>query len=113
MKYVKVIVVLLTLGLVGVVVRPAPAKASAQAAITVGPQQYALTSTATSDSNQVFSGEISQMDGKYVLEDTASKATYQLDDQQKAKQYDGKKVKVTGSLDAATNTIHVSDIQPA
>jgi hypothetical protein len=36
-----------------------------------------------------------------------------LDDQEKAKQFDGQNVKVTGTLDVATFTIHVSDIQPA
>jgi len=38
---------------------------------------------------------------------------YYLDDQERAKQYDGQNVKVTGTLDVATSTIHVTDIQPA
>jgi hypothetical protein len=36
-----------------------------------------------------------------------------LDDQNKAKQFAGKNVKVTGTLDATNNTIHVTDIQLA
>ena len=49
--------------------------------------------------------------GKYVLK--TSDMNYQLDDQQKAKQFVGQQVKVSGSLDTNTSTIHVSDIIPA
>jgi len=53
------------------------------------------------------------MGGKYVLYDAAKKTTYELDDQQKPADFAGKKVKVTGTLDKATNTIHVTGIQAA
>ena len=49
--------------------------------------------------------------GKYVLFDTASMTIYMLDDQQKPAQFAGKKVKVTGTYDKATETIHVTDIK--
>ena len=52
-----------------------------------------------------------KMGGKYVLYDPATKAVYQLDDQTKPGQFAGEKVKVTGTLDKATKTIHVTDIQ--
>jgi len=48
---------------------------------------------------------------KFVLYDAASKKIYKLDDQQKPVQFAGEKVKVTGTLDKATNTIHVADIK--
>src|ERR1017187_8870325 len=48
---------------------------------------------------------------KFVLYDGASKTVYELDDQQKPMQFAGEKVKVTGTVDNATNTIHVTDIQ--
>lgn len=54
-----------------------------------------------------------KMGGKFVLFDPDTKATYQLDDQKKPVAFAGEKVKVTGSLDSATNTIHVSKIQAA
>ena len=54
-----------------------------------------------------------KMSGKYVLFDGASKAVYQLDDQTKPEQFAGQKVKITGSLDKATKTIHVTDIKAA
>jgi uncharacterized protein YdeI (BOF family) len=58
-----------------------------------------------------FSGTVVKASGKYVLK--TADANYQLDDQQKAKQFVGKQVKVSGSLDNSTSTIHVSDITPA
>ena len=47
----------------------------------------------------------------FVLYNPADKSTYQLDDQKKPQQFSGQKVKVTGTLDKATKTIHVTDIQ--
>ena len=51
--------------------------------------------------------------GKYVLYDSAKKSVYQLDDQTKPEQFAGAKVKVSGTLDKATKTIHVTDIEAA
>ena len=50
---------------------------------------------------------------KFVLYDAATKTTYQLDDQTKPKDFAGQKAKVTGTLDSATNTIHVQSIESA
>jgi len=47
---------------------------------------------------------------KFVLYDATSKKVYELDDQDKPLQFAGDKVKVTGTLDKTTNTIHVTDI---
>ena len=62
---------------------------------------------------QKFQGTIvkSKEKDKYILQDKTSGATYQLDNQDKAKEFEGKDVKVTGILDPSTNTIQVSDIQ--
>jgi type 1 fimbria pilin len=49
--------------------------------------------------------------GKYVLFDTATMTIYLLDDQQKPAQFEGKTVKVSGTFDKATQTIHVTDIK--
>jgi hypothetical protein len=54
-----------------------------------------------------------KMGGKYVLFNGASKAFYQLDDQTKPQPFAGQKVQVTGTLDKATKTIHVTDIKAA
>jgi len=64
---------------------------------------------------QTFTGQVVKArNGRYALltDKQAGKGFY-LDDQEKAKQFDGQNVKVTGQLDVATNTIRVSDIQPA
>lgn len=53
-----------------------------------------------------------KMGGKYVLFDAAHKKIYQLDDQTKPEQFAGASVKVKGTLDKGTKTIHVVDIQP-
>jgi Protein of unknown function (DUF5818) len=57
--------------------------------------------------------ECVKMGATYVLYNPATKTTYQLDDQKKPEQFAGDKVTVTGSLDAATNTIHVENIAAA
>ena len=46
----------------------------------------------------------------FVLSDRAAKTNYQLDDPKKVSEYEGKNVKVTGTLDAENLTIHVETI---
>lgn len=60
---------------------------------------------------KTFSGTILKNGDNFVLSDSASKLAYVLDDAEKASQYVGKKVKVTGTVDVASNTIHVESIQ--
>lgn len=54
-----------------------------------------------------------KMGNKYVLYDKAAKKVYQLDDQTKPEQFAGQKVSVKGNLDAASQTVHVTDIEAA
>ena len=49
--------------------------------------------------------------GKYVLFDRANKTVYELNDQEKPAAFARQKVKITGTLDKATQTIHVADIE--
>lgn len=65
----------------------------------------------TKQPSQEFQGTIEKKETKYILADKASGANYQLSDQDKAKEYYGKDVKVTGTLDPSTNTIDVSAIK--
>lgn len=62
---------------------------------------------------KAFSGKIVKAGDKLVLTDSTGAVTYQLDDQQKAKEFLGKNVKVTGVLDPATGTIRITTIEPA
>jgi hypothetical protein len=73
------------------------------------PSQDSPSSMQTQSS--AFTGTVVKAGGKYVLK--TSDMAYQLDDQQKAKQFVGQQVKVSGSLDTNTSTIHVSEISPA
>lgn len=50
--------------------------------------------------------------GKYVLYKAATKKVYAPDDQTKPEQFAGQKVKITGTFDTATDTIHVTTISP-
>jgi hypothetical protein len=59
---------------------------------------------------QTFTGTVLKQAKKYVLK-TPEMSTYDLDDQDKARQYEGKKVQVIGKLDASSKLIHVQDIK--
>ncbi|HEY6466129.1 MAG TPA: DUF5818 domain-containing protein [Candidatus Acidoferrales bacterium] len=50
---------------------------------------------------------------KFVLYNPSTKAIYQLDDQSKPEAFAGQKVKVTGTYDRDSKTIHVADIAAA
>lgn len=69
------------------------------------PQSEAQETTAHS-----LTGSVVKVAGKYMLQ-TQDNVAYQLDDQEKAKPYEGKRVKVTGSLDRTTGILHVSSIE--
>ena len=62
---------------------------------------------------KTFTGTISKDGDSFMLKDDAGKTSYQLDDQQTASKYGGKKVKVTGMLDVANNLIRVQSIEEA
>jgi hypothetical protein len=65
--------------------------------------------------SQTFLGKIVKVNnGQFALltDEQAGKGVY-LDDQDKAKQFEGKNVKVTGTLDVATKMVHVTNIEPA
>jgi flagellar basal body-associated protein FliL len=75
-------------------------------------QPSADTSPQASSSaqGQPITGTVVKEGDKYVLQ--SSGMSYQLDDQDKAKKFEGQQVKVNGDLDKSTKTIRVSDIAP-
>jgi hypothetical protein len=90
---------------------------------TTPPQQQPNTQTPSTPTGQAddthkqpaaqaFTGTIMKSGDNYVLK-TADNMTYQLDDQARAKQFEGKQVQVTGSLDSSSQTIKVQDIKSA
>ena len=77
------------------------------------PQHDQTSATSSQQSARSFEGKIQKSGDKLVLQDSAAGTSYQLDDQSKAKQYEGKNVKVMGTVDSASNTLHVVDITPS
>ena len=59
---------------------------------------------------QAFTGTIIKDGLRYVLK-VSSNSVYQLDDQERAGLYEGKQVKIAGTLDATGNSLHVTSIE--
>jgi len=89
-----------------------PARASQNQAGTAQQQQQQPVD-AQSQPARAFEGKIAKAGDKLVLQESSTKQAYQLDDQDKAKQFEGKSVKVMATMDPSTNTLHVVDITPA
>ena len=86
------------------------------------PQQQPAPSTSsqtTADPSQSrsqmqsFTGTVVKTSDGWMLQDETGKTSYKLDNEKMAKKYEGKSVKVTGTLDSSTNTIHISDVMKA
>lgn len=60
--------------------------------------------------DQTFTGKIVKDGNRYVLK-VSSNTAYQLAEQSSAKQYENQDVKIVGTLETATNTIHVVKIE--
>jgi len=84
--------------------QPAPAPAT--------PAQQASGSSETSTSPaQTFTGTISKEADSFTLK-VSDTTSYKLDNQQQVQQYSGQRVRVTGTLDPASNLIHVDRVEP-
>jgi hypothetical protein len=66
---------------------------------------------APKDRTKTFTGTILKKGDSFVLNDAVNKTAYVLDDAEQASQFEGKKVKVTGTVDVATNTLHIETIK--
>jgi hypothetical protein len=62
--------------------------------------------SASAGEGQSFSGTIVKSGDKFMLQDADTGKSYDIDHQEQVKQYEGKKVRVHGTLDA-NNKIHV------
>ena len=69
------------------------------------PPQSGAANGAGSDT-QVFSGTVVKAGDKYVLKEDSGH-TYDIDHQDEVKKFEGKRVRVQGTLDAANNKIMV------
>jgi phage repressor protein C with HTH and peptisase S24 domain len=72
------------------------------------PAQQSPSSEATApEGGQTFTGTIVKSGDKYVLQDATSGKNYDIDHQDIVQKYEGKHVRVHGSLDANGKLIHV------
>lgn len=60
---------------------------------------------------QTLTGIIVKDSGRYVLKVSSSSTTYELDDQDRAQRYEGKQVKVAGTMSAKGDSFHVISIE--
>ena len=90
-----------------------PADPTVQAPTTpapdANPAAAAADAASTPAGSRVFTGAVARQKSGYVLK--AGNVSYKLDDSSQAKQYKGKNVQITGTLDKSTNTIHVEKIE--
>jgi uncharacterized protein YdeI (BOF family) len=105
----------LALGLTGLpaLAQTQPAQDPSQQPSQSQPSQASPSSSDSMPSSQAFTGTIVKGNDGYMLQDDTNKSSYKLDDAKMAKKFNGKSVKVTGTLDSASNTIHVTNVQAA
>jgi hypothetical protein len=72
-----------------------------------GQQTPGTQAQSDSASGQSFTGTIVKQGDKYMLQDAASGTTYDIDHQDEVKKFEGKKVKVHGTLDSTGKKILV------
>jgi hypothetical protein len=76
------------------------------------PAQASGTQAQSDSATQTFTGTVVRIGDQYVLR-TTDNMTYQLDDPSKAKEFEGKQAKVTGSLEGKTKLIHIQNVEAA
>lgn len=91
---------------------PQPLPPPERADQTQPAQRDAQPQQQSEPSGQTFTGMIVKDGNKYVLK-ASDGAAYQLDDQEKAKLFEGKQVKIAGTLDGKTNLLHITTIELA
>lgn len=110
MKKLNLLVMLVALGVIVWAVPAANLHAVNSSAVLNAQEDEPAAPAMQETETQTFTGQIMNHDGKYALHGEDGK-TYQLDDQDKAKDFDGKKVKIIGSLDEENMTIQVNEIE--
>ena len=109
----RILSVVAMLGLSGLGLNLAAQQTASTPSAASMPQQQQADAANPQQSARSFEGKIAKSGDKLVLQETSTQTAYQLDDQDKAKQFQGKNVTVTATLDSNTNTLHVVDINPA
>lgn len=81
---------------------------------TESPSENSPSSPASAGSatDRTFIGSLAKSGGRYVLHSANGDYKLMVNDNDQAQTLEGKDIKVTGSLDSGTNTIHVSYMEP-
>lgn len=74
-------------------------------------RQQQSPSQSPANEPQTFTGTVGKDANNFVLM-VSETTSYKLDNQQQVQQYEGQRVRVTGTLDQALNLIHVDRIEP-
>jgi hypothetical protein len=74
-------------------------------------QQQDSSQTSKPQDPKAFTGMIVKDGSKLVLKDMSSNTAYKVDDEKKVKDFVGKMVKITGTLDQSSNVIKVESIE--
>jgi hypothetical protein len=109
MKRILIVIAMLGLASFGLNLSAQQTPAQSQA----GTAQQQQVDAQGQQSAKSFEGKITKAGDKLVLQDTSTQTAYQLDDQDKAKQFEGQSVKITATMDPTTNILHVVDITPS
>lgn len=72
-------------------------------------QERSKTSTSSAEKTKSFVGTVVKESTGYALR--VKDLSYKLDDQQQASSYEGRNVRILGSLDKHANTIHIQNIE--
>jgi hypothetical protein len=94
--------------------QPAPKPAPSPSSHPAEPSPDSSANSASSGQTpaaQTFTGTVSKESSSFVLK-VSETASYKLDNSADVQQYEGKRVKVTGTLDSSINLIHVDTIEP-
>jgi len=75
------------------------------------PQAQPSQDNMQQDDSKAFTGRIVKQGNALMLRDASANVNYKVDDESKVKDFLGKQVKITGTLDASTNVIHVDSIE--
>lgn len=79
----------------------------AQPSQTPDAGQPTASSQPDASGSQEFVGTVSKQGDKYVFQEAATGTTYDIDHQDEVKKFEGKRVRVHGTLDPNTKMIHV------
>jgi hypothetical protein len=70
-----------------------------------------ISQTQAQPEAKTYTGTILKSGGNFVLSESGTESMYLLDNHDMARPYEGKKVKITGTIDGASNLIHIETIQ--